>query len=105
MIQHPWALAAKQSYILSVVICSSSLHCRQIKINSPQQLAKNLSGGNQQKLVLAKWLESNADIIIFDEPTTALDVTTQVNVLATIRSIVKEHQTSAIYKTHDLAVF
>ena len=45
-----------------------------IKINSPKQLAKNLSGGNQQKLVLAKWLESNADIIIFDEPTRGIDV-------------------------------
>ncbi len=45
-----------------------------IKIDSPKQLAKNLSGGNQQKLVLAKWLESNADIIIFDEPTRGIDV-------------------------------
>ena len=45
-----------------------------IKINSPKQIAKNLSGGNQQKLVLAKWLESNADIIIFDEPTRGIDV-------------------------------
>ena len=45
-----------------------------IKIDSPKQIAKNLSGGNQQKLVLAKWLESNADIIIFDEPTRGIDV-------------------------------
>ena len=45
-----------------------------IKIDTPKQIAKNLSGGNQQKLVLAKWLESNADIIIFDEPTRGIDV-------------------------------
>jgi peptide/nickel transport system ATP-binding protein len=44
------------------------------------------------------------DLIIFDEPTTALDVTTQVEVLAAIRNIVDQFQTAAIYITHDLAV-
>ncbi|TIU14361.1 MAG: ATP-binding cassette domain-containing protein, partial [Mesorhizobium sp.] len=44
------------------------------------------------------------DLIIFDEPTTALDVTTQVEVLASIRKIVEEFNTAAIYVTHDLAV-
>jgi len=45
-----------------------------IKISSYEQLAMNLSGGNQQKLVLAKWLARNAEIIIFDEPTRGIDV-------------------------------
>ncbi|TFG51000.1 MAG: sugar ABC transporter ATP-binding protein [Candidatus Brocadiia bacterium] len=45
-----------------------------IKITGPHQLAMNLSGGNQQKVVLAKWLAQNADIIIFDEPTRGIDV-------------------------------
>ncbi len=44
------------------------------------------------------------DLIIFDEPTTALDVTTQVEVLAAMRSIVEQFHTAAIYITHDLAV-
>jgi len=44
------------------------------------------------------------DLIIFDEPTTALDVTTQIEVLAAIRNIVEEFNTAAIYITHDLAV-
>jgi peptide/nickel transport system ATP-binding protein len=44
------------------------------------------------------------DLIIFDEPTTALDVTTQIEVLASIREIVEEYNTAAIYITHDLAV-
>jgi len=45
-----------------------------IKISGQDQLAGNLSGGNQQKLVLAKWLARNADVIIFDEPTRGIDV-------------------------------
>ena len=44
------------------------------------------------------------DLIIFDEPTTALDVTTQVEVLAAMRNIVEQFHTAAIYITHDLAV-
>lgn len=45
-----------------------------IKITDHEQIAMNLSGGNQQKVVLAKWLAKNADIIIFDEPTRGIDV-------------------------------
>jgi ABC-type sugar transport system ATPase subunit len=45
-----------------------------IKISHQEQLAKNLSGGNQQKVVLAKWLESNSEVIMIDEPTRGIDV-------------------------------
>lgn len=45
-----------------------------IRIPHQDQLAKNLSGGNQQKVVLAKWLQRNCDVIIFDEPTRGIDV-------------------------------
>lgn len=46
----------------------------QIKVPTPETLAAHLSGGNQQKVVLAKWLQRQADVIIFDEPTRGIDV-------------------------------
>lgn len=63
-----------------------------------------VSGGQLQRAMTAMAMTSRPDLIIFDEPTTALDVTTQVNVLASIRNIVEEFNTAAIYITHDLAV-
>ena len=52
----------------------SSIDSLQIKTPSSSQTVKNLSGGNQQKVVIAKWLTRECDILIFDEPTRGIDV-------------------------------
>ena len=81
---------------------------KEMQLPDPNEIGERyphqVSGGQLQRTMTAMAMSSKPDLIIFDEPTTALDVTTQVNVLETIRSIVKEHQTAAIYITHDLAV-
>ncbi|SFI74944.1 sugar ABC transporter ATP-binding protein [Planctomicrobium piriforme] len=58
-----------------------------IKISGPAQLAKQLSGGNQQKIVLAKWLQRNADVIIFDEPTRGIDVGAKFEIYQLINNL------------------
>lgn len=63
-----------------------------------------VSGGQLQRVMTAMAISPRPDLLVFDEPTTALDVTTQVEVLASMRSIVEEFNTAAIYITHDLAV-
>ena len=63
-----------------------------------------VSGGQLQRAMTAMAMACRPDLIIFDEPTTALDVTTQVEVLLAIRNIVEQFGTAAIYISHDLAV-
>ena len=63
-----------------------------------------VSGGQLQRMMTAMAMSPRPDLIIFDEPTTALDVTTQVEVLVAMRSIVEKFNTAALYITHDLAV-
>ncbi|MCK5887853.1 MAG: ABC transporter ATP-binding protein, partial [Alcanivorax sp.] len=62
------------------------------------------SGGMRQRAMIAMGLINDPKLLIADEPTTALDVTTQIEVLAAIRKIVEDFDTAAIYITHDLAV-
>jgi len=75
-------------------------HPNEIGDRYPHQV----SGGQLQRVMTAMAMSSRPDLIIFDEPTTALDVTTQVEVLASMRQIVEKFNTAAIYITHDLAV-
>lgn len=61
-----------------------------IKVSSPQQVAGTLSGGNQQKVVLAKWLQSNADIILIDEPTRGIDVGAKYEIYLLMNQLAKQ---------------
>lgn len=58
-----------------------------IKITSPRQRAENLSGGNQQKLLVARWLETDSQVIIFDEPTRGIDVGAKFEMYTIIRQL------------------
>ena len=81
---------------------------RKLRLPNPDEIGfrypHQVSGGQLQRAMTAMAMACRPDLIIFDEPTTALDVTTQIEVLASIREIVKEFDTAAIYITHDLAV-
>ncbi len=63
-----------------------------------------LSGGQQQRVAIAMAFANRPKVIVCDEPTTGLDVTTQSRVLETVRDLCRTHQVAALYVTHDLAV-
>lgn len=81
---------------------------RRMRLPQPEGIGfrypHQVSGGQLQRAMTAMAMACRPDLIIFDEPTTALDVTTQIEVLATIRDIVRQFGTAAIYISHDLAV-
>src|SRR4029079_11655216 len=86
---------------------AAHLFCR-LQLPNPEQIGfrypHQVSGGQLQRAMTAMAMSCRPDLIIFDEPTTALDVTTQIEVLAAIKDIVRQFNTAAIYITHDLAV-
>jgi peptide/nickel transport system ATP-binding protein len=81
---------------------------RRMRLPNPEEIGfrypHQVSGGQLQRAMTAMAMACRPDLIVFDEPTTALDVTTQIEVLHAIRDIVRQFNTAAIYITHDLAV-
>jgi peptide/nickel transport system ATP-binding protein len=69
-----------------------------------QRYPHQLSGGQLQRVMTAMALCPKPDLIVFDEPTTALDVTTQIDVLAAIKDTIRAQGTAALYISHDLAL-
>ena len=81
---------------------------RQLELPDPDHFGERyphqVSGGQLQRAMTAMAMGCQPEIVVFDEPTTALDVTTQIEVLAAIKEAVHARGSAAIYITHDLAV-
>lgn len=81
---------------------------RELVLPSPEKVGERyphqVSGGQLQRLLAAMALVTDPKLVVFDEPTTALDVTTQVEVLRLFKKAIKERGTTAVYVSHDLAV-
>lgn len=69
-----------------------------------ERFPHEVSGGQLQRAMAAMAIAGKPEILVFDEPTTALDVTTQIEVLALIKHLIRQFGTAALYITHDLAV-
>jgi peptide/nickel transport system ATP-binding protein len=81
---------------------------RQLALPDPDTIGERyphqVSGGQLQRMIAAMALINDPDLVILDEPTTALDVTTQIEVLKAFKEVVRQRKTTAIYVSHDLAV-
>jgi peptide/nickel transport system ATP-binding protein len=81
---------------------------KKLSLPDPENIGRRfphqVSGGQLQRVMTAMALCSEPDLIVFDEPTTALDVTTQIDVLAAIKDAIRDTGVAALYITHDLAV-
>ncbi len=81
---------------------------RKLSLPDPESIGQRyphqVSGGQLQRVMTAMALCPEPDLIVFDEPTTALDVTTQIDVLASIKEAIRDTGVAALYITHDLAV-
>jgi len=81
---------------------------RELALPEPETIGARyphqVSGGQLQRLMAAMALITDPEVVILDEPTTALDVTTQIEVLRAFRRVVRERQVTAVYVSHDLAV-
>jgi peptide/nickel transport system ATP-binding protein len=81
---------------------------RELALPDPETIGQRyphqVSGGQLQRLMAAMALITDPDLVILDEPTTALDVTTQIEVLRAFRRVVRERRATAVYVSHDLAV-
>ncbi|MCZ6774192.1 MAG: ABC transporter ATP-binding protein, partial [Proteobacteria bacterium] len=81
---------------------------RALELPDPERLGRRyphqVSGGQLQRLMAAMALCGKPDLLILDEPTTALDVTTQIEVLKAFKGVIRQEGSAAIYVTHDLSV-
>lgn len=81
---------------------------RALDLPDPEHIGERyphqVSGGQLQRAMTAMAMSCKPDILVLDEPTTALDVTTQIEVLVLLRKLIRDHHMAALYISHDLAV-
>ena len=95
-----WPAAKRRQAVLDIFA--------RVKLPDPERMVRSfphqLSGGQRQRIVIAMAVILKPALLICDEPTTALDVTTQIEVLAAIKEAIHDTGVAALYITHDLAV-
>ncbi len=74
----------------------------QIKVSSPEQLIKNLSGGNQQKAIIARWLVTQPDLLILDEPTRGIDIGTKTEIQKMVIQLAREKHMSIVFISSEI---
>jgi peptide/nickel transport system ATP-binding protein len=81
---------------------------KMVRVPDPERIARSypheISGGMQQRVMIAMALSAVPELLVLDEPTTSLDVTTQAAILDLLRDLIRERQTTVLYITHNLGV-
>ena len=83
-------------------IADEYIRMLQIKVSSPEQLIRNLSGGNQQKAIIARWLVTEPDLLILDEPTRGIDIGTKAEIQKMIVQLAREKNMSIVFISSEI---
>lgn len=85
-----------------IEIADKYIDLLQIKVSSRNQLVKTLSGGNQQKVIIARWLATNPDLLILDEPTRGIDIGTKTEIQKMMIRLAKDEDMSVLFISSEL---
>lgn len=83
-------------------IAEEYIQILRIKVSSPEQLIKNLSGGNQQKAIIARWLVTEPELLILDEPTRGIDIGTKAEIQKMVIDLAREKNMSVVFISSEI---